>query len=106
MNHPPASPDSNQNRLSPQVESVVTPDGSGDLRMSRRAEELERLAGLDQAYSHMIRIALPAGEITADQYIDFDRMAGGDSGTLLRMGIWRLIYSDKARFLPPEKWSW
>ncbi len=40
-----------------------------DLRQSRRAE------GLDKAYSYMIRIALPAGQISNSQYIDLDRMA-------------------------------
>lgn len=40
-----------------------------DLRQSRRAE------GLDKAYSFMIRIALPAGQISNAQYVDLDRMA-------------------------------
>ena len=40
-----------------------------DLRQSRRAE------GLDKAYSYMIRIALPAGQISNSQYLDLDRMA-------------------------------
>ncbi len=40
-----------------------------DLRKSRRAE------GLGKAYSYMIRIALPAGQITNQQYFDLDRMA-------------------------------
>ncbi len=40
-----------------------------DLRKSRRAE------GLGKAYSYMIRIALPGGELTNDQYINVDRMA-------------------------------
>lgn len=40
-----------------------------DLRKSRRAE------GLGKAYSYMIRIALPGGQLTKDQYIDLDRMA-------------------------------
>ena len=40
-----------------------------DLRKPRRAE------GLGKAYSYMIRIALPGGEITSDQYVDLDRMA-------------------------------
>ena len=39
------------------------------LRKSRRAE------GLGKAYSYMIRIALPGGQVTKDQYIDLDRMA-------------------------------
>jgi sulfite reductase (ferredoxin) len=40
-----------------------------DLRKPRRAE------GLGKAYSYMIRIALPAGQITNAQYLDLDRMA-------------------------------
>ena len=40
-----------------------------DLRKPRRAE------GLGKAYSYMIRIALPAGQITNSQYLDLDRMA-------------------------------
>lgn len=40
-----------------------------DLRQSRRAE------GLGRAYSYMIRIVLPAGQLTAQQYLDLDRMA-------------------------------
>ncbi len=40
-----------------------------DLRKSRRAE------GLGKAYSYMLRIALPAGQITNQQYLDLDRMA-------------------------------
>ncbi len=40
-----------------------------DLRAERRKE------GLGKAYSYMIRIALPGGEITPDQYRDLDRMA-------------------------------
>ncbi len=40
-----------------------------DLRKSRRAE------GLGKAYSYMIRITLPAGQITNRQYLDLDRMA-------------------------------
>ena len=40
-----------------------------DLRKSRRAE------GLGKAYSYMLRIVLPAGQITNSQYIDLDRMA-------------------------------
>ena len=39
-----------------------------DLRKPRRAE------GLGKAYSFMLRIALPAGQLTAKQYIDLDRM--------------------------------
>ena len=40
-----------------------------DLRKSRRAE------GLGKAYSYMLRITLPAGQITNQQYLDLDRMA-------------------------------
>ena len=40
-----------------------------DLRKSRRAE------GLGKAYSYMLRVVLPAGQLTAAQYIDLDRIA-------------------------------
>lgn len=40
-----------------------------DLRKSRRAE------GLGKAYSYMLRVVLPAGQITNAQYVDLDRMA-------------------------------
>ena len=40
-----------------------------DLRKQRRAE------GLGKAYSYMLRICLPAGQVTNAQYIDLDRMA-------------------------------
>jgi sulfite reductase beta subunit-like hemoprotein len=40
-----------------------------DQRQSRRE------AGLGRAYSYMIRIVLPAGQLTAQQYLDLDRMA-------------------------------
>jgi len=40
-----------------------------DLRKSRRAE------GLGKAYSYMIRVCLPAGQISNSQYIDLDRIA-------------------------------
>jgi sulfite reductase beta subunit-like hemoprotein len=40
-----------------------------DLRQSRRE------AGLGRAYSYMIRIVLPAGQLTAKQYLELDCMA-------------------------------
>lgn len=40
-----------------------------DLRKSRRAE------GLGKAYSYMLRVVLPAGQLTAAQYLDLDRIA-------------------------------
>jgi sulfite reductase beta subunit-like hemoprotein len=40
-----------------------------DLRQTRRAE------GLGRAYSYMIRIVLPAGQLTAQQYLELDRLA-------------------------------
>ena len=40
-----------------------------DLRKSRRSE------GLGKAYSYMIRVCLPAGQISNDQYIQLDRIA-------------------------------
>ena len=50
-----------------------------DLRKSRRAE------GLGKAYSYMIRIALPAGQITNEQYVDLDRMANEFANGTLRI---------------------
>lgn len=40
-----------------------------DLRKARREQ------GLDKAYSFMIRIAIPGGRMTREQYLDLDRMA-------------------------------
>lgn len=40
-----------------------------DLRKPRRAE------GLGKAYSFMLRVVIPAGQLTPAQYIDLDRMA-------------------------------
>ena len=40
-----------------------------DLRKSRRAE------GLGKAYSFMLRIVIPAGQLTGSQYLDLDTMA-------------------------------
>ena len=50
-----------------------------DLRKERRA------AGLGKAYSFMLRIALPAGQLTADQYLDLDRMADEFANGTIRL---------------------
>ena len=50
-----------------------------DLRKPRRAE------GLGKAYSFMLRITLPAGQITASQYRDLDRMADEFANGTIRL---------------------
>lgn len=50
-----------------------------DLRSSRRAE------GLDKAYSFMLRVTLPAGQLTAQQYLDLDRMADQYANGTIRL---------------------
>ena len=50
-----------------------------DLRKSRRDE------GLGRAYSFMIRVTLPAGELTPEQYLDLDRMADEFANGTLRI---------------------
>ena len=50
-----------------------------DLRKPRRAE------GLGKAYSYMIRVCLPAGQITNSQYIDLDRIANEFANGSIRL---------------------
>lgn len=50
-----------------------------DLRKERRA------AGLDKAYSFMLRITLPGGRMTADQYLEVDRMASEFANESIRL---------------------
>ncbi len=50
-----------------------------DLRKSRRAE------GLGKAYSFMLRVVLPAGQLTPGQYINLDRMAGEFANDSIRL---------------------
>ncbi len=75
----------------PQVESLSSNDlnllkfhGSyeqddRDLRQSRRAE------GLGKAYSYMIRVVIPAGRLTARQYLDLDQMADRYANGTIRL---------------------
>ena len=53
-----------------------------DSRDQRR--ELER-AGQEKAYSFMVRVAIPAGAVTADQYLALEKIAGGLSDGTLRV---------------------
>ncbi|MEL7497779.1 MAG: NADPH-dependent assimilatory sulfite reductase hemoprotein subunit [Planctomycetota bacterium] len=50
-----------------------------DLRKERRA------AGLGKAYSFMLRIAIPAGQLSASQYLDLDRMADEFANGTIRL---------------------
>ena len=58
---------------------VRTRQDDRDLRKSRRAE------GLGKAYSYMLRIVLPAGQITNQQYFDLDRMADEFANGTIRL---------------------
>ena len=50
-----------------------------DLRKERRS------AGLDKAYSFMLRITLPGGRMTAGQYLEVDRMASELANDTIRL---------------------
>ena len=50
-----------------------------DLRKQRRD------AGLDKAYSFMLRVTLPGGKLTPDQYLDIDRMADDFANGSIRL---------------------
>ncbi len=50
-----------------------------DQRSSRRAE------GLDKAYSFMLRVTLPAGQLSAEQYLDLDRLADQYANGTIRL---------------------
>lgn len=53
-----------------------------DDRDARRALEA---AGLEKAYSFMVRVAIPAGAVTAEQYLDLERLADGHANGTLRV---------------------
>ncbi len=50
-----------------------------DLRQPRRQE------GLNKAYSFMLRVTLPAGQLTAQQYLDLDMMADDFANGTIRL---------------------
>jgi sulfite reductase (ferredoxin) len=53
-----------------------------DDRDARRALEA---AGREKAYSFMVRVAIPAGAVTADQYLGLERLADGHANGTLRV---------------------
>jgi ferredoxin-sulfite reductase len=53
-----------------------------DDRDQRRVLEA---AGLEKAYSFMVRVAIPAGQITADQYLALERIADDHGNATLRV---------------------
>ncbi|HEV7366044.1 MAG TPA: hypothetical protein VGN76_09390, partial [Gemmatimonadales bacterium] len=53
-----------------------------DSRDERRGREA---AGAEKAYSFMIRVAIPAGVITADQYLGLERIADQHANGTLRV---------------------
>ncbi|HKT61703.1 MAG TPA: NADPH-dependent assimilatory sulfite reductase hemoprotein subunit, partial [Gemmatimonadales bacterium] len=53
-----------------------------DDRDQRRVLEA---AGLEKAYSFMVRVAIPAGQITADQYLALERIADEHGNATLRV---------------------
>ena len=53
-----------------------------DDRDARR--ELEA-AGLEKAYAFMVRVAIPAGAVTAGQYLELDRIAAEHANGTLRV---------------------
>ena len=53
-----------------------------DDRDARRALES---AGLEKAYSFMVRVAIPAGALTGDQYLDLERIADEHGNRTLRV---------------------
>jgi sulfite reductase (ferredoxin) len=76
--------DPNQESLSEADSRVLKFHGSyeqddRDLRQSRRAE------GLGKAYSYMIRIVLPGGRLTAQQYLELDQMADQYASGTIRL---------------------
>ncbi len=42
-------------------------------------------AGLEKSYSFMVRVAIPAGAVTASQYLDLERLADGHANGTLRV---------------------
>jgi sulfite reductase (ferredoxin) len=53
-----------------------------DDRDARRALEA---AGLEKAYAFMVRVAIPAGAVTAEQYLELERLADGHANGTLRV---------------------
>jgi sulfite reductase (ferredoxin) len=53
-----------------------------DDRDARRALEA---AGLEKAYAFMVRVAIPAGAVTAEQYLELDRIAAEHGNGTLRV---------------------
>ena len=53
-----------------------------DDRDARRALEA---AGLEKAYVFMVRVAIPAGAVTAEQYLGLERLADGHANGTLRV---------------------
>src|SRR3954465_12150400 len=42
-------------------------------------------AGLEKAYSFIVRVAIPAGAVTAEQYLDLERIADEHANGTLRV---------------------
>jgi sulfite reductase beta subunit-like hemoprotein len=53
-----------------------------DDRDARRALEA---AGLEKAYAFMVRVAIPAGAVTAEQYLELEQLADGHANGTLRV---------------------
>jgi sulfite reductase (ferredoxin) len=53
-----------------------------DDRDARRALEA---AGLEKSYAFMVRVAIPAGAVTAEQYLGLERLADGHANGTLRV---------------------
>ena len=53
-----------------------------DDRDARRALEA---AGLEKSYAFMVRVAIPAGAVTAEQYLELERLADGHANGTLRV---------------------
>jgi sulfite reductase (ferredoxin) len=51
----------------------------------RDQRRLLEAAGLEKAYSFMVRVAIPAGQITADQYLALERIADDHGNATLRV---------------------
>ena len=51
----------------------------------RDQRRLLEAAGLEKAYSFMVRVAIPAGQITADQYLALERIADEHGNATLRV---------------------
>jgi sulfite reductase (ferredoxin) len=51
----------------------------------RDARKTLEAAGLEKAYSFMVRVAIPAGAVTAEQYLDLERLADEHANGTLRV---------------------